>query len=196
MFGNSVINLPSHLLLEGVTAAAVVALMEFIYTGACIVTAQFASEVQQVQSLLQFQVEIESFVLAPADQFPQITPASMEGTMLENAKLQTGTKRQMGENLASKPQKKPRIRKDGTKVRGKSSLKIKKEKTESGEDATELENEYEEKSEKSRRLEEVVKTIENRSDGVSPQIADEVRMVLPEEGSKEYKAQYKKVGFL
>ena len=34
--------------LEGVTAAAVVALMEFIYTGACIVTAQFASEVQQV----------------------------------------------------------------------------------------------------------------------------------------------------
>ena len=30
--------------LEGVTAAAVVALMEFIYTGACIVTANFASE--------------------------------------------------------------------------------------------------------------------------------------------------------
>ena len=63
--------------LEGVTAAAVVALMEFIYTGACIVTAHFASEVQQVQSLLQFQVEIESFVLAPADQFPEMTPAAV-----------------------------------------------------------------------------------------------------------------------
>lgn len=171
--------------LEGVTAAAVVALMEFIYTGACIVTAQFASEVQQVQSLLQFQVEIESFVLPPADQFPQITPAATEGTMVESAKLQTGKKRQMGEN--EKLQKKPRMRKDGTKVRGKYNLKIKKEKVESAEQTTE--NEYE----KSRRLEEVVKTIENRSERVSSLSTDETRMMLPEEESKEYKAQYKKV---
>ena len=179
--------------LEGVTAAAVVALMEFIYTGACIVTAQFASEVQQVQSLLQFHVEIESFVLPPADQFPQITPAATDGTLLETSKLQTGKKRQMGENAVGlKLQKKPRIRKEGTKVRGKYNVKIKKEKVEHAEQTTEVENEYE----KSRRLEEVVKTGENRSDGVSPQNNDETRMMLPDEDSKEYKARYKKVEML
>ena len=176
--------------LEGVTAAAVVALMEFIYTGACIVTAQFASEVQQVQSLLQFHVEIESFVLPPADQLPQLTPAATEGTMLETSKLQTGKKRQMGENAVGlKLQKKPRIRKEGTKVRGKYNVKIKKEKVEHAEQTTEMENENEE----SRRLQEVVKTGENRSDGVSSQNTDETRMMLPEEESKEYKALYKKV---
>merc|ERR1719234_447737 len=117
--------------LEGVTPAAVVALMEFIYTGACIVTAQFASEVQQVQSLLQFQVEIESFVLAPApDQFPLAAVA--EGPVLEDVKVQMGKKRQIGENAGTaKPSKKPRLRKDRAEVRGKSSLKIKKEKVES-----------------------------------------------------------------
>ena len=179
--------------LEGVTAAAVVALMEFIYTGACIVTAQFASEVQQVQSLLQFHVEIESFVLPPADQFPQITPAATEGTLLETSKLPTGKKRQMGENAVGlKLPKKPRMRKEGTKVRGKYNVKIKKEKVEHAEQTTEVENEYE----KSRRLEEVVKTGENRSDGVSPQNNDETRMMLPDEDSKEYKARYKKVEML
>ena len=176
--------------LEGVTAAAVVALMEFIYTGACIVTAQFASEVQQVQSLLQFHVEIESFVLPPADQFPQITPAATEGTLLETSKLPTGKKRQMGESAVGlKLPKKPRMRKEGTKVRGKYNVKIKKEKVESSEQTTKVENECE----KSRRVEEVMNTIENRSDVVSSQSADEAQMMLPEEENKEYKAQYKKV---
>jgi len=184
--------------LEGVTAAAVVALMEFIYTGACIVTAQFASEVQQVQSLLQFQVQIESFVLPPVDQFPhqpvdqfsQVTPAAAEGAVSESAKLKTGKKRQLGENAVGlKLPKKPRMRKEGTKVRGKYSVKIKKEKVESSEQSTELVNDYE----KSRSLEEVVETIENRSHLISSQSTDEARMMLPEEESKEYKAQYKKV---
>ena len=179
--------------LEGVTAAAVVALMEFIYTGACIVTAQFASEVQQVQSLLQFQVEIESFVLAPADQFPEMTPAAVEETMSEEVKLPMGKKRQIRENAGAKPPKKLRMRKDGTKVRGKSSLKIKKEKVESTEHATELENEYEETNEESRKPEEVVKTIESQSDQASSQNAEDSGTVLPQEGSKEYKALYKKV---
>ena len=174
--------------LEGVTAAAVVALMEFIYTGACIVTAQFASEVQQVQSLLQFQVQIESFVLPPVDQVPQITP---QGAVSDSAKLKTGKKRQLGENAVGliKLPKKPRMRKEGTKVRGKYSLKIKKEKVESSEQSAELVNDYE----KSRSLEEVVETIENRSHLISSQSTDEARMMLPEEESKEYKAQYKKV---
>ena len=44
--------------------------MEFIYTGATIVTAKLASEVQQVQSILQFQVVVESLVLAPPGQDP------------------------------------------------------------------------------------------------------------------------------
>ena len=179
--------------LEGVTAAAVVALMEFIYTGACIVTAHFASEVQQVQSLLQFQVEIESFVLAPADQFPEMTPAAVEETMSEEVKLPMGKKRQIRENAGAKPPKKLRMRKDGTKVRGKSSLKIKKEKVESTEHATELENEYEETNEESRKPEEVVKTIESQSDQASSQNAEDSGTVLPQEGSKEYKALYKKV---
>jgi len=179
--------------LEGVTAAAVVALMEFIYTGACIVTAHFASEVQQVQSLLQFQVEIESFILAPADQFPEMTPAAVEETMSEEVKLPMGKKRQIREYAAAKPPKKLRMRKDGTKVRGKSSLKIKKEKVESTEHATELENEYEETNEESRKPEEVVKTIESQSDQASPQNAEDSGTVLPQEGSKEYKALYKKV---
>ena len=47
--------------------------------------------------------------------------------------------------------------------------------------------------EKSRSLEEVVETIENRSHLISSQSTDEARMMLPEEESKEYKAQYKKV---
>ena len=176
--------------LEGVTAAAVVALMEFIYTGACIVTAQFASEVQQVQSLLQFQVQIESFVLPPVDQFPQMTPTAAEGAVSESAKLKAGKKRQLGENAVGlKLPKKPRMRKEGTKVRGKYSVKIKKEKVESSEQSTELVNDYE----KSRSLEEVVETIENRSHLISSQSTDEARMMLPEEESKEYKAQYKKV---
>ena len=142
-----------------------------------------------MQSLLQFQVEIESFVLAPAaDQFP--TAAVAEGPVLEDVKLQMGKKRQIGENAGVKPSKKPRLRKDGTKVRGKSSLKIKKEKVESTEHVAELENEYEE----SRQLEEVVTTIESQSDHrASSQNADDSGMVLPQEGSKEYKALYKKV---
>ena len=48
--------------------------MEFIYTGATIVTAKFASEVQQVQSILQFQVVVESLVLAPPGQDPRVIP--------------------------------------------------------------------------------------------------------------------------
>jgi len=135
-------------------------------------------------------VEIESFVLPPADKFPHITPAATEGAASESAKLKTVEKRQMGVNAVGlKPPKKPRTRKDGTKVRGKYSVKIKKEKVESSEQTTRVENECE----KSRRVEEVMNTIENRSDVVSSQSADEAQMMLPEEDNKEYKAQYKKV---
>merc|ERR1712130_151926 len=102
------------------------------------------------QSLLQFQVEIESFVLPPRDQFLQISRGAQ---MEENAKLQTGKKRQMGENAATRNlPKKPRIRRDGTKVKGTPTLKIKKEKVENAEYAAEMENQFEETNEKSRRL--------------------------------------------
>ena len=127
-----------------------------------------------MQSLLQFQVEIESFVLAPADQFPEMTPAAVEETMSEEVKLPMGKKRQIRENAGAKPSKKLRMRKDGTKVRGKSSLKIKKEKVDSTEHATELENEYEETNEESRKPEEVVKTIESQSEQASSQNAEDL----------------------
>ena len=47
--------------------------MEFIYTGTTIVTAKFASEVQKVQSILQFQVVVGSVVLPPPGQVPRLT---------------------------------------------------------------------------------------------------------------------------
>ena len=178
--------------LEGVTAAAVVALMEFIYTGACIVTANFASEVQQVQSLLQFQVEIESFVLAPADQFNDQTSVASEETMSDNVPTEAGRKREIEKSTDVKPPKKPRIGKDVLKVRRSSSKKIKEERVDGAEHMTGLEKVHvleEMKEKKSLRLEEVVNTIGSQNNQV------QAGMELPDGGSKEYKAQYKKVEF-
>ena len=48
--------------------------MEFIYTGTTIVTAKFASEVQKVQSILQFQVAVQSLILPHLVKFPELFP--------------------------------------------------------------------------------------------------------------------------
>ena len=72
------------------------------------------------------------------------------------------------------------------------SKKIKEERVDGAEHMTGLEKVHvleEMKEKKSLRLEEVVNTIGSQNNQV------QAGMVLPEGGSKEYKAQYKKVEF-
>ena len=96
--------------------------MEFIYIGATIVTAKFASEVQQVQSILQFQVVVQSLVLAPPGQHPRGIPTRIP----EDSTPRDERKRHMEGITGGKPPKRRYTRRKYA-----AEVKIKKEKVES-----------------------------------------------------------------
>ena len=162
------------------------ALMEFIYTGTTIVTAKFASEVQKVQSILQFQVAVQSLILPPPGQVPRVIPTRTP----DDPALRDERKRQMEVRTGEKPSKRRYTRrKDVIKA------KIKRERIDSAEHEIEKENIIPESYEENGRSEtnsDVVKSIENRSDGHFG-AGKKAEVVLPREGTKEYRAEYKKV---
>jgi len=160
--------------LEGVTSSAVMALMEFIYTGATIVTAKFASEVQQVQSILQFQVVVQSLVLAPPGQHPRGIPTRIP----ENSTPRDERKRQMEGRSGEKPPKRRYTRRKYA-----AEVKIKKERVESPEHGAGKENAVPEYC---------VKRTGSQIDQ-NCETVDEADIALPREGTKEYRAEYKKV---
>ena len=162
------------------------ALMEFIYTGTTIVTAKFASEVQKVQSILQFQVAVQSLILPPPGQVPRVIPTRTP----DDPAPRDERKRQMEVRTGEKPPKRRYTRrKDVIKA------KIKRERIDSAEHEIEKENIIPESYEENGRSEpksDVVKSIESRSDGHFG-AGKKAEVVLPREGTKEYRAEYKKV---
>ena len=160
--------------------------MEFIYTGATIVTAKFASEVQQVQSILQFQVVVQSLVLAPPGQDPRGIPTRIPE---DSTPRDEGKGHMEGITGGKPPKRRYTRRKDVIKA------KIKRERIDSAEHEIEKENIIPESYEENGRSEpnsDVVKSIESRSDGHFG-AGKKAEVVLPREGTKEYRAEYKKV---
>ena len=150
------------------------ALMEFIYTGATIVTAKFASEVQQVQSILQFQVVVQSLVLAPPGQHPRGIPTRIP----ENSTPRDERIRQIEGRSGEKPPKRRYTRRKNA-----AEVKIKKERVESPEHGADKENAVPEYC---------VKKTGSQIDQ-NCETVDEADIALPREGTKEYRAEYKKV---
>ena len=131
--------------------------MEFIYTGATIVTAKFASEVQQVQSILQFQVVVQSLVLAPPGQVPRGIPTRIP----ENSTPRDERKRHMEGITGGKPPKRRYTRRKYA-----AEVKIKKERVESTEHGADKENavpEYYENMEGGKRILGLLRELEVKS---------------------------------